>query len=101
MATANPALNEAVYRRAGFADAYGRVMTLEGSVIKTGILVVILLATALYTWAQAFQAGVALDGAIQLPARVLGLLWLGLIGGSITAFLTIFIPRIAPVTAPI
>jgi len=101
MATANPALNEAVYRQARVAGAHGRVMTLEGSIIKTGILVVILLATALYTWAQALEGGAALGGAIQIPARVLTLLWLGLIGGLVTAFLTIFMPRIAPVTAPI
>src|SRR6516162_6667720 len=101
MATANPALNEAVYRQARAAGAYGRVMTLEGSIIKTGILVVIVVATALYTWAQAFEGGAALDGAIQMPARVLTLLWIGLIGGSITAFLTIFMPRIAPISAPI
>jgi hypothetical protein len=32
MATANPAMNEAVYRRAGCADAFTRVMTIKGAV---------------------------------------------------------------------
>ncbi len=53
MATANPAMNEEVYRRAGLADTPTRAMTVQGTVLKTAILVVILLATAAYTWAQA------------------------------------------------
>ena len=52
MATANPAMNEAVYRRAGRADTPTSVMTIRGSVLKTAILVVILLVTAAYTWTQ-------------------------------------------------
>jgi hypothetical protein len=40
MATANPAVGDAVYRRAGLAGASAEVMTIRGSVLKTAILVV-------------------------------------------------------------
>jgi hypothetical protein len=49
MATANPAMSEAVYRRVGRADSFGSVMTLQGTVWKSAVLVVIVLAAASYT----------------------------------------------------
>ena len=42
MATANPAMTEAAYSRAGRADTLAGVMTLQGSVVKTSLLVVLL-----------------------------------------------------------
>ena len=50
MATANPAMNEAVYQRAGRAYAGTSVMTLEGTVVKTAGLLLVLIAAAGYTW---------------------------------------------------
>jgi uncharacterized YccA/Bax inhibitor family protein len=92
MASANPAMNEAVYQRAGYADTPTGVMTLQGSVLKTAILIVILLVAAAYTWSQAL-AGAA-------PAAY-GWLLVGSVGGLITAFVTIFFPKASPITAPI
>jgi len=92
MATANPAMNEAVYRRVGHADTLTSVMTLQGSVVKTAILVLILLVTAAYTWSQAAAGNAPL---------AYGLLICGVIGGFITALVTIFIPKVSPFTAPI
>ena len=92
MATANPAMSEAVYRRAGLADTPTQVMTVQGSVLKTAILVVILLATAAYTWSQAVAGSTPI---------AYGLLIAGSIGGFITALVTIFIPKVSPFTAPI
>jgi uncharacterized YccA/Bax inhibitor family protein len=92
MATANPSMNEAVYQRAGRADTSTGVMTLQGTVVKTALLVVILLVTAMYTWSQAVAG----------PTTVsYGLLIAGGIGGFITAFVTVFIPKVSPFTAPI
>ena len=54
MATGNPAMSEAVYRRAGWRFAR-QAMTIQGAVLKTAILVVILLATAAYTWSQVVE----------------------------------------------
>jgi uncharacterized YccA/Bax inhibitor family protein len=92
MATANPAMSKAVYQRAGFATTPTQAMTLQGSVLKTAILVLILLATAAYTWSQ------ALAGATTF---VYGLLVAGLIGGFLIALVTIFIPKVSPFTAPL
>ena len=92
MATANPAMNEAVYRRAGRADASTSGMTIQGAVIKTAILVVILIVTATYTWSQTAAGNTSL---------AYGLLIGGLIGGFLTALVTIFVPKVSPITAPI
>jgi uncharacterized YccA/Bax inhibitor family protein len=92
MATANPAMSEAVYLRAGCAESATNVMTLQGSVIKTAVLLVILLAAAAYTWSQT-TAGAT--------STAYGLLALGGIGGFLVAMLTIFRPQFSPITAPI
>jgi uncharacterized YccA/Bax inhibitor family protein len=92
MATANPAMNEAVYLRAGRAYTSTNVMTLQGAAVKTALLLVILLVTASYTWSQ------AVAGPNQMTY---GLLMAGGIGGFITALVTIFAPRVSPFTAPL
>ena len=65
---------------------------MQGSVIKTALLVLILLAAATYTWSQA-TAGAA--------STAYGLLTVGGIGGFLVAMLTIFRPQSSPITAPI
>lgn len=92
MATANPAMNEAVYRRAAFAATPAQAMTIQGTVLKTAILVVILLAAAAYTWGQAATGSTTV---------AYGLLIVGALGGLLTALLTIFIPKVSPFTAPV
>jgi uncharacterized YccA/Bax inhibitor family protein len=92
MATANPAMDEAVYERAGRADTFATVMTIQGAVVKTAFLIVILLVAGAYSWSQ------AVAGAGNLGY---GLLVASSIGGFITALVTIFIPRVSPITAPI
>ncbi|HXY35304.1 MAG TPA: Bax inhibitor-1/YccA family protein [Planctomycetaceae bacterium] len=91
MATANPAMNAAVYQRAGRAFEASSVMTLQGTVLKTAFLLAVLAAAAGYTWSQAV-AGSPLT---------YGLLMAGAIGGLVTAFLTIFMPKVSPFTAPL
>jgi uncharacterized YccA/Bax inhibitor family protein len=89
MATSNPAMNESVYQRAGFADSTS-VMTLDGTILKTAILTVILIGGAVVAWPG-----------VMAPQVSQTLLIGGSIGGTILAFLTIFIPRISPYTAPL
>ena len=55
-------------------------MTLGGTVNKTGILLILCLATASIVWNRFFESG--------NPASIMGLLWLGLIGGLGAAILT-------------
>ena len=85
---------EAFKPDATFADSGtdGR-MTLAGTVNKTGILLVLCLITASFTWNIFFRSG---D-----PAAVTGLLWIGLIGGLVLALITIFKRQWAGITAPL
>jgi uncharacterized YccA/Bax inhibitor family protein len=92
MATGNPAMSEAVYRRVGHVGFSTDAMTVQGTVLKTAILVMILLATGAFSWAQAVGEATTL---------AYGLLIAGSIGGFIVALVTIFNPKISPFTSPI
>jgi uncharacterized YccA/Bax inhibitor family protein len=95
--TSNPALGsktfqDAAARYGGAIDVANR-MTLNGTVNRTGILLICAFATAAYTWRAFMQT--------HDPADVTGLLMVGVFGGFITALLTIFKQSWAPITAPI
>jgi len=92
MASSNPAMNVSVYERAGYVDVSSSAMTLGGTVIKTGILLIILLVAAGITWTLVEQGSAEAAYAAMIA---------GAIGGLIMAMITIFIPRCAPVTSPI
>ena len=51
----NPALSDSTFRSEGIVT--GQSMTLQGTVNKTGILLGILVLTAVYTWNLFFQTG--------------------------------------------
>jgi uncharacterized YccA/Bax inhibitor family protein len=89
MRTSNPALNAKTFERYG-PIAAGEGMTIEGTVNRTGFLLLVLVATATWTWLQTF-AGV--------PTQ--GYLWGGLLGGFVVALITIFKPAVSPFTAPV
>jgi uncharacterized YccA/Bax inhibitor family protein len=91
MRTSNPTLNGKVFQ--GFPGALGETMTLEGTVNKTGILLLCAVATAAWTWHLAMNPA-------TLPLDYM-LLLVGLIGGLIFALVTTFKKTWAPVTAPI
>ena len=87
----NPALSDATFRKEG--AAIGKVMTLQGTVNKTGILLALLVICAFYTWNIYFQT--------RNPAAVMPLALGGAIGGLIFALITIFKKTWAGITAPI
>ncbi len=89
MRSANPALGAETFRG---VRALGRedAMTIEGTVNKTAISLVILLAAATWTWNLGFS-----------DPRAGGLLMLGLIGGLVTALVTVFKQSWAPFTTPV
>src|SRR5437773_4262603 len=89
MKTSNPALNDNTFRGEGLA--FGDTMTLNGTVNKTGVLLICAMATAAWTWNMSTTA----------PDRALGLVIPGAIGGLIVAFVTIFKKSWAPITAPL
>ncbi|HZC44770.1 MAG TPA: Bax inhibitor-1/YccA family protein [Acidobacteriaceae bacterium] len=90
MKTSNPALNSQVFQ--GQRAAFGESMTLDGTVNKTGILLLCAGASAAWAWHVFMQT--------RSAASVLPLMWIGLLGGLVFAMITIFKKTWAPVTAP-
>jgi len=83
--TGNPALKESTFR--GLPRAVGEeAMTLQGTVNKTGISLLILLAAAAFVWNSANPQPFVL---------------IGLVAGLVTALVTIFKKTAAPVTTPL
>ena len=93
MRSSNPALGDKTFRGLpGYEDLSNR-MTLNGTVNKTGLLLVFAFATAAFTWLQFVQT--------RDIASVAPWMMLGGIGGFICAMVTIFKKQWAPITAPI
>ena len=91
MRTSNPALNERAFQ--GERAVLGDTMTLQGTVNKTGVLLICAVATAAWTWNLFLHS--------HSTQTVLPLAILGGIGGLIVAMITIFKKQWAGVTAPI
>ena len=91
MRTSNPALNPRAFQ--GEGAGIGEAMTLQGTINKTGLLLVGVVGTAAWTWNIFMHAGNA--------QAVMPYLLIGGIGGFIFALVTIFKKTWAPVTAPI
>ena len=94
MRTSNPAF------RGAFGPeemAFGERMTVSGTVNKTGILTICVVATAAWTWSRFLHAG----NPELAMASVVPLLLLGGVGGFVVALVTIFKKSWAPITAPI
>ena len=89
MRTSNPVLSD---RRFESSAELGGGMTLEGTVNKTGLLLLCSIATAGWTWHLFTQS--------HSVATVLPLLWGGTIGGFVCALITVFKKEWAAVTAP-
>ena len=87
--TSNPALNEKTFENR--VPISGEAMTLQGTVNKTAFLLLCAVATAAWTWWLARTQ----------PEAVSLCLWGGLIGGFVSALVTILKKEWAPVTAPI
>jgi uncharacterized YccA/Bax inhibitor family protein len=93
MRTANPAFSSTAFpgysTRAGFDQA----MTIEGTINRTGLLLLCVLASALWTWSQFF--------ATRDPAAVAPYILVGALGGFVVALVTVFKKEWSGVTAPI
>ena len=96
MQSGNPALNKNTFLDAasGAVVSHGdQVMTLNGTVNKTGLLLMLVVVGAAFSWGQ-------FHGPASLPA--MGPLMIGgAIGGLVLAMITIFKKTWAPVTAPL
>jgi uncharacterized YccA/Bax inhibitor family protein len=94
MRSGNPALGKDTFLDVGSGHVVdGETMSLNGTVNKTGLLLLILTLSAAYTWSK-------FTGPESLPL-ITPMLLVGGIGGFIFALITIFKKTWAPYTAPI
>jgi uncharacterized YccA/Bax inhibitor family protein len=93
MRTANPALNAKTFENLPAVAGVEEMMTLQGTVNKSALLLGIVVAAAAYTWNLFFSSS---DQSAVLP-YVLG----GALGGFVVALVTVFKKTWAPVTAPL
>jgi Bax inhibitor 1 like len=87
--TSNPVLNEKAFRD---VVATGEAMTLQGTVNRTGFLLLCAVATAAWTWGMSHS---------DAPEAAMPWMFGGLIGGFIVALITTFKKTWSPITAPI
>jgi uncharacterized YccA/Bax inhibitor family protein len=88
--TSNPALNENTFD--GRVAIAGEAMTLQGTVNKTGVLLLCVVVTAAWTWGIAHS---------QTPEAALPWMMGGLVGGLVFALVTIFKKEWSPITSPV
>jgi len=91
MRTSNPALNDKVFDLE--RSATGDVMTINGTVNRTGILLCLLMLTAVFSWDKAYSA--------VNPGALYPWLIGSAIAGFVIALITVFKKTAAPITAPI
>lgn len=97
MRSGNPALKESTFLDLNSGSVVSHdagAMTLNGTVNKTGILLLLTVLTAAFAWTH------TLDGQGQLLPGATIYMWGGVIGGFILAMITIFKKTWSPVTAP-
>lgn len=90
MRTSNPALNDQVFAQ-GFAVESSTTMSLQGTVLKTALLLSLAIGTATFSW-EAFQ-----NGNQYAMLMLIG----GGIGGFVTSMIAIFKPTTSPWSAPL
>jgi uncharacterized YccA/Bax inhibitor family protein len=91
--TSNPAFSNDVFTHYdhSFGATRSNVMTVQGTVGKTSLLLAILSATAIWAWNDTVSRGGPNPGLMMISA----------LGGMAIAFLTIFKPTLSPWTAPL
>src|SRR3954452_19477412 len=92
LATSNPAFSQNLFD--GYGQVYGvpraAVMTVQGTVGKTALLLAVLSATAIWSWSAMFHHN--MQPAVIPVAGI---------GAFVLALLTIFKPTLSPWTAPV
>ena len=95
--SSNPVFKEQVFSK-GY-NSTSEVMTVNGTVNKTALMLLMVVAAAVFTWGKFFDA-IAINPEAG-TAAVLPWLLIGGIGGLITALVTIFRPQSSAISAPI
>jgi uncharacterized YccA/Bax inhibitor family protein len=95
--TSNPVFKERVFNK-GYSSS-SESMTVNGTINKTALMLLLVVAGALFTWNKFFNA-IAIDPGAGY-ASVIPWLAIGGIGGFITVLVTVFRPQSSGVSAPI
>jgi uncharacterized YccA/Bax inhibitor family protein len=93
MKSSNPVLSDKVFNGSAVHAGYGSTMTISGTVNKAGILMLLVLATAIWSWDRFYET--------QDMAAIGGLTLVGVFGGFVAAMVTVFKKEWSPITAPI
>jgi uncharacterized YccA/Bax inhibitor family protein len=93
MRTANPALNSKTFKGLEYSADSNNVMTIQGTVNRTGLLLILTLISATWVWNMFFESG--------NPAAVTPWTIIGAIGGFVVALVTIFKKEWSAVTSPV
>ncbi len=95
--TSNPVFKERVFSR-GYSSA-SEVMTVNGTVNKTALMLLLVVAAAVFTWNKFFDVvNISPEAGFSAVAPWLAI---GGIGGFITVLITVFRPQSSGISAPI
>lgn len=94
METSNPVLQTDIFRRSRQTLQIGETMTLQGTMTKTGVLLMLVVLGSAWTWNLFLKSG-------STPEAMSPWLIGGAVGGFILALITTFKQTWAPITAPL
>ncbi len=92
MRSSNPVMSGRVFEKVGSVEAGSSFMTINGTITKIGLMLLLVIVSAAYTWTMVAGAD---------PGRAGTLAIVGAIGGFIMAMVTVFRPKSAAFTAPV
>ncbi|MDA3615877.1 Bax inhibitor-1/YccA family protein [Polluticaenibacter yanchengensis] len=91
MKSSNPALGEKTFKELSYSYDKSSAMTARGTMLKLGFMLILMLASAFYTW-HAFYNN---------TANIQAFIWGGAIGGFVIALVLIFKKEWSPFLAPL
>ncbi len=92
MRSSNPVMTGKIYEKAGGVSAGAPVMTINGTINKIGLMLLLVIGAAAYTWKIVMGENPGSAGTLAI---------VGAIGGFIMAMVTVFRPQSSAITAPI
>jgi len=92
MRSSNPAMTGKIFEKVAGQAAGSSVMTINGTINKVGLMLLLVIGAAAYTWNMVMGADPGRAGTFAIA---------GAIGGFIVALITIFRPQSSGITAPI
>jgi uncharacterized YccA/Bax inhibitor family protein len=90
--TTNPVMTAGLFEKAARTGEVDEVMTINGTITKVGLMLLLTIAAASYTWGRVSGMDAGNVGIFAIG---------GAIGGFIVALITVFRPTSSPITAPI